>query len=300
EGEDLVGLMPLYVSTGAWRALRAIGTGASDYLHPVCRRGHESGIAQALLEHLAERPAGDVIDLHQVREDAPGSSLRSSQIQTIEQATCLVLDLPSTFDDYLKTLSKSLRYDVRRLDKSAFSEGGRIKAATPDNLDDALNVFFRTHRERWRKRGLPGAFGKKSERFQREWAHIAARQGWLWLSTLQWQGESVGSIYAMRLGQVCYFYQAGFDPEAKAISPGTLLVARTIRRAIEEGLERFDFLRGDEPYKRRWKPQHAYKNLRFIKAGPSVRGDFAAAWNRLGWKVEERVRARLEGRGLLG
>ena len=66
------------------------------------------------------------------------------------------------------------------------------------------------------------------------------------------------------LDRTTYYYQAGFDPNNGSISPGTFLVAHTIRKAIEEGSKHFDFMRGDEPYKRRWKPQHVHRNLRLI------------------------------------
>ena len=74
-----------------------------------------------------------------------------------------------------------------------------------------------------------------------------------------------------------------------------MLIADAIRRAIDTGLTRFDFLRGDEPYKRRWKPQHELRNLRFVipRHGPASRA--AASWNIFGAGIEQRIRARLEG-----
>ena len=42
------------------------------------------------------------------------------------------------------------------------------------------------------------------------------------------------------------------DPEARDLSPGVLMVERYVRRALERGLARMDFLRGDEAYKYEW------------------------------------------------
>jgi CelD/BcsL family acetyltransferase involved in cellulose biosynthesis len=42
------------------------------------------------------------------------------------------------------------------------------------------------------------------------------------------------------------------DPEARELSPGVLMVERYVRRALERGLTRLDFLRGDEAYKYEW------------------------------------------------
>ena len=102
----------------------------------------------------------------------------------------------------------------------------------------------------------------------------------------------------MALGKTVYYYQAGFDPEMNAFSPGNLLVAETIREAIEEGRLHFDFMRGDEPYKRRWKPQHAWSNLRVLIPGQSLRGDVALRWNEMAYATEKKLRARFEGPGV--
>jgi CelD/BcsL family acetyltransferase involved in cellulose biosynthesis len=42
------------------------------------------------------------------------------------------------------------------------------------------------------------------------------------------------------------------EPDARDLSPGVVLVERLIRRAIERGRRRFDFLRGHEAYKYEW------------------------------------------------
>jgi CelD/BcsL family acetyltransferase involved in cellulose biosynthesis len=211
------------------------------------------------------------------------------------------LDLPKTYDEYLSTLGKSLRYDVRKLDKTLFVTGrASIEQVPSEKIDEGMDILFEQHKLRWRKRGLPGAFFGKGIRFHKEWAPHAARNGWLWLSVLRLDEEPIGAIYAMKLGRTAFYYQAGFDPSKGSVSPGTLLVAHTIRRAIEEGAEHFDFMRGDEPYKRRWKPQHAHHNLRLIAPANGMLGNLGSSWNQVGSSIEGRVRARLEGRGLLG
>ncbi len=48
------------------------------------------------------------------------------------------------------------------------------------------------------------------------------------------------------------YYNAGVDPEARDLSPGVVMVERLVRRAIDRGAGRMDFLRGNEPYKYEW------------------------------------------------
>ncbi|HRK20381.1 MAG TPA: GNAT family N-acetyltransferase [Fimbriimonadaceae bacterium] len=302
-GHDLVALMPFVKVRSPWRALRPMGCGPSDYLQPIVRPGFEDAAAAALAEFLVDESRKRLVDVHQLRETLPLAAALAEiapEAKAFEQATCLVLELPDTYEAYLKELGKSLRYDVKKLEKPPFTDS-RARV-TPVGASDAVagvDFFFEAHKKRWSKRGLPGAFlGSKIRDFHREWAVLAAEREWLWMSRLELEGKPVGAIYAMRKGGTCFFYQSGFDPAHSAISPGTLLVASTIRRAIEEGLSQFDFLRGDEPYKRRWKPQSSYRNLRIMLGSDGVLPKLGERWNRAAFKLESKVRARFEGKGL--
>jgi len=301
EGGELVGAMPLTRSRLPWRTLRSMGAGASDYLHPLVRPGYEATFAAAFMEHCTAERAGDLLDLHQLREGDPLLSVVPNSNRTL-QATCPVLELPKTFDAYLATLSKSLRYDARGLERDRLrSRRAKVRfAATEQEAERFLQCFFRLHARRWLRRGLPGAFLLGSTRaMHQRFVARAVRNDRLRLGVLEVEDQAIGAVYCMREGRTYFFYQSGFDPRFAGLSPGSVLVAETIRRAIAEGATAFDFLRGDEPYKRRWRPQRSLTNWRIIKRLSSVLGAAGEAWNRAGGKVESNVRTRLEGRGLI-
>jgi CelD/BcsL family acetyltransferase involved in cellulose biosynthesis len=298
EGNDLVGLYPLASKAGAWYVLRSSGAGPSDYLQPIAQPELRKAVELEFADHLANQSDFSLVDLHQLRDDLTTIEIESEI--ALEQGVCLVLDLPSTYEGYLAMLGKSLRYDVRRLDKSLFNEGrAKVELVDESNIGLGLDILFDQHKKRWRKRGLPGAFLGKTQDFHHLWASLAVREGWLQLGILSLDGSPIGAIYGMAMGDSVYFYQAGFDPAHKAVSPGTLLVASLIKRAITDGRKHFDFLRGDEPYKRRWKPQREHQNLRKVVAVRGPMGEIGARWNLLGSRVEARIRARLEGKGLV-
>ena len=292
EGNDLVGLWNLYRHRSTWRSVRPLGVGPSAYLGPV---GGLNDLYKEAIESLNKK---SLVDIHQLPSDHEALAAFEG-LEAIEQAKCLVLDLPSSFDEYVKTLSKSLRYDVRRINGKALKEkGATVEWVTAETVDKFADAFFHLHKLRWKQRGLPGAFFGKAERFQRDWLRTAAEQNKLWMNLLIADGNPVGCLYAMRHEQTCYFYQAGMDPAASSLSPGTVLVAQTILRAIEEGCTEFDFMRGDEPYKRRWKPTRERTNFRIIMPPQSALTKAGYAWNKAAWRVESTVRERVEGKSL--
>ena len=298
EGEDLLGWWPMVRSTGTWPVLRSMGKGPSDYLNPLIRRD-ATGVGAAMAAALAEIDAV-LVDLHQLRSDLAGDlipHLVGLRSPPISQAECLVLELDKPYGTYVQSLGKSLRYDVRRLEKEPFNGGGAtIELAEASTVRASLEDLFRLHAMRWRRRWQPGAFPANLRRFHLEWAARAQARGWLELSLLILEGEPIGALYAMSLNGSTYYYQAGMDPSKNSISPGTLLVASAIRRATERGDKRFDFLRGDEAYKRRWKPQQAYTNSRYLIGGAGVRTTAGLKWNQVGSRIEANIRARLEAR----
>jgi CelD/BcsL family acetyltransferase involved in cellulose biosynthesis len=298
-GDDLVGLYPMYRTSYPWRALRPIGCGQSDYLHPLARKGYQQSVNAYFISHLAEVRDVDLVDIQQLRE---GSSPAAGDFEPEVQAQCLVLELPSDYEQYLGGLSKSLRYDCKRLGKEPFTNGAaKLVDVCSDTTAAAVDSFFELHEKRWKSRWQPGAFAtKRLKAFHREVVSALACDGHLRMTLLESEGSAVGVIYGMEVGTTRFFYQCGFDPSAKALSPGTLLVADAIRKAIDEGCTHFDFMRGDEAYKRRWNPQQSHRNLRYILPLNSGLGAVGRALNHAGSKIEERVRARLEGRSLFG
>jgi CelD/BcsL family acetyltransferase involved in cellulose biosynthesis len=79
------------------------------------------------------------------------------------------------------------------------------------------------------------------------------RAGALRLYWLELDGEPVAAEYHIRDGATVYAYQSGIDPDKLTQQPGQLITLATLREAIAEGAQAFDFLRGDEAYKAHWR-----------------------------------------------
>jgi CelD/BcsL family acetyltransferase involved in cellulose biosynthesis len=128
-------------------------------------------------------------------------------------------------------------------------EQARTEAQCREGIDRLVDL----HNLRWQGRGGSDAFHTAElVRFHRTFAPLALKRGWLRLFTLWVDERPAACLYGFVYQSKFYFYQSGFHPDFEKNSVGLVLMGMAIERAIEEGAEEFDFLHGDEPYKRHW------------------------------------------------
>ncbi len=268
----LVGLAPLM--TSFWyatplRRLSFLGTGTSDYLDILAAPGFEQQVGEKLYQVLEQRGSWQIADWQQLRE---GSLLRhllplpESKLVWLDalQEPCPYLPLPSDWAALAQTLGKKTRSNIgyydRALHKVYDVEIGPVQRTK--DLPEALTTLFELHQRRWNQRWLPGVFaGKRVQNFHRDVAARLLRQDWLRLFELKLDGETQACLYCFAYGDRICYYQGGFEPDLAKLSLGTVLTARAMQTAIDEGRAVFDFLRGDEPYKAKW-TQSVHVNLR--------------------------------------
>jgi len=167
---------------------------------------------------------------------------------------CPQLDLPTSWDDYLASLSPNRRQILRRKERSLRREHAvAVTDYDGDRLDEGWGHLLALHEQRWEEGGEGGVFrDPRSERLQRQFARAMAEQQRLWLTTLDLGGRPAAAWYGFASGDTVYFYQGGRDPRWERESVGLVLMGIMIRRAIERGYRAFNFLRGDDGYKRQW------------------------------------------------
>jgi CelD/BcsL family acetyltransferase involved in cellulose biosynthesis len=71
------------------------------------------------------------------------------------------------------------------------------------------------------------------------------------LSTLSLDGQAIAMVWLFEDGGAFYLYNSGYDPAFAPLAAGLLSKALAIREACALGKRHFDFLRGEEDYKRR-------------------------------------------------
>lgn len=176
---------------------------------------------------------------------------RTSSTDGVDRLVCPYVDLPGDFDTYLtERLSANTRQKVRRfLRKVENSNDLRITHATPHTLQRDLDVLVGYWKKKWLTR--KGAEAERLARKYREILQCSFESGVLFMPLL-WQGDTplgaLGSFIDQRK-KTLLFFVAGRDESCTNPPPGLILHAHSIRWAIENGLESYEFLRGNEHYK---------------------------------------------------
>ena len=259
-------VLPFYVwRERPLRVVRVRGHGPGDELGPF---GPE---ARATLSRWVETERFDVLACQQL----PGPE---SWLPALPGGVVLsrngspVLDFAAqSWKEVLAGKSRNFREQVGRRTRALerdFKVDYRL-VTEPD--EGALDTFFRLHGLR---HGGPTIISR-TEAFQREFAAVAAERGWLRLWLLELDGASAAAWLGFRFaGAECY-YQAGRDPRYDRHSVSFVLLAHTIREALEDGAHEYRFLRGDEPYKYRFATSDPGLETIVVARGPVARASLA-------------------------
>jgi CelD/BcsL family acetyltransferase involved in cellulose biosynthesis len=261
----LIGIAPLYrtVSARGERKLNIVGcVDVSDYLDIIVAQGHEREVYGALLDYLdsAEVARWDAAELCNVPEISPAHQAlaemaveRGYEFRTLIEDVCPVIDLPATWDEYLASLDKKQRHEIRRKMRRIEREADvHWYIVDQDrNLSEEIEAFIELHQES--RADKDDFMDERMKGFFRAVAHVLQSSGWLQLAFIEVDGKQAASMLNFDYEDAILVYNSGYDPQRHAhLSPGIVLLAYCIQHAIELGRARFDFLRGDEPYKYRF------------------------------------------------
>jgi CelD/BcsL family acetyltransferase involved in cellulose biosynthesis len=247
----------------------------ADYATILAAPGDLERVAAAVVDALAAPPLPDddhpalwdVVDLRRLRCGDPSADALATAFGRVEAAhgwtlnleredVCPVATVPddaADLDGFLAHLGKKDRHEIRRKVRRAEAAGAVELTPSSDPLAD-LDAFIDLHQRRWGDAGLfpatPG--GDASRRFIRRLFEGFGPDGAVRLCFLTVAGRRIAAGITFEYRDTVAYYNAGVDPDARDLSPGVVMIAKYVERAIEAGRHRLDFLRGDEPYKYEW------------------------------------------------
>ena len=181
------------------------------------------------------------------------TSLARQQGYAVEESVEAVaprLSLPSTWDDYLASLNKKDRHELRRKIRRLFESGAAVdfevlsqQSEVVAAMDDFLDLHTRSRQDK------TDFMTPEMASFFRRMASALSAEGLIRLFMLRINGKPAAAVLCFDAGSFLYMYNSGYDPEFSALSVGLVSKALCLRWAIENGMSGIDFLRGDEPYK---------------------------------------------------
>jgi CelD/BcsL family acetyltransferase involved in cellulose biosynthesis len=268
-GEDgrLTGVLPLIERRGSVRS-------TTNWHTPEFGAVAASGDASDLIEGvLSSRPRR--IALSWLDETKPGypECARLARAhgyrllaRTIERSP--YIDTSMDWERYEAGLSGKLLRELRRRRRRLESRGElafEVTGGKEGRLDELLAEGFRIEAAGWKgERGLAIDSQPTTRDFYRKVARWAAARGWLRLAFLRLDGKPFAFDFALEENGIHYLLKTGYDPGLRAEAPGQLLRLLMIRRAFDEGLESYEFLGTDEPWKLEW--TEAVRERRVLQA----------------------------------
>jgi CelD/BcsL family acetyltransferase involved in cellulose biosynthesis len=275
DGDELVGLAPLFLAGGLPRRLCFIGDGISDYPDFIVAQDRVDEFLDALAAYLDERGRWDLVDLCDVRNDR-GVAFRFTPARFARHAIPGTrtphIKLPPTREQYLASFTSNQRKNLRK-DERELKEAFQVAfEATParDQLEIAFGELIELHQATWRTRGEPGNLSDpRVLAFHRALIGPMHERGWLRLWRLKLDGRTCAAVYTFSYRRINYAYIMGADPNLRdySVLKGTL--ARGFEDELARGTVELDLLRGNEPYKTKtWHADTSRYNERRLYARP--------------------------------
>lgn len=310
---DLQGVMPLVRDRAARpRSLRFGGANVADHLHPAAAAiEEEEAVALAAGARLGGEISGwSTIVLDNVDADAGWwrAMMSAAPVSLVafsyRETTLPRIQLPGSWETYLAGRSRNFRSQLgrklRALERNHEVRFRRTQVAS--ELTSDLETFFRLHDARWESQGGSSSATERVRSFHADFAEAALERGWLRLWLMEVDGDSVAAWYGWRLGERYSYYLAGFEPRWSDASVGLLLLAHTVREAIDEAASEYDLLLGEEAYKQRFatdaRPVETVILARSLHPMRLVAGAEVGLWRvhrRLPPRIRERSRSLAGG-----
>ena len=271
ENEDLIGVAPLYIRENKVNFLGVsdvLGDNSlSDFGDIIAVAGREKEVWEMVLgvilgttqseawrrtpESMIRKDSGQarmtkVVEFNFIREESPSLGILKElggNVERIEVSP--FIDLPKTWDDYLLSLDRHDRHELRRKIRKGQGEGIELMEFT--GIDAEIDLFLKLMAESNEQKR--DCLTDEMKMFFKDMINSLWEKKILSLTFLKLQQKAIAAAVTFLFKNEVLLYNSGFDPAFYHLSPGLILKSTLIKRAIESGKKRFDFLRGGERYK---------------------------------------------------
>ena len=264
----LVGIAPLYkkkiISFLPFTSLELCSSSdlQPDYLDIIVKNGKEVEVIKALFDYLIRHEKhclaakfdyllSDAI-LLKSKEYFENSFFFDIALSSI----CPYLEINGSFDDYFqKHFKRKKRYNLKRELNILLNKKEVVfyKVESDEKIEEEILRFYELHNIRAKQKRISSSIANTNFiEFIKEYSKMAFNEGRLSLYFLIHKSRQISTIYCLTYKKNVFFYQSGFDPSWKKYGVGTSLLQMVIHDAFDKGFKKFDFLKGNESYKKAW------------------------------------------------
>ncbi|WP_433476056.1 GNAT family N-acetyltransferase [Spirillospora sp. CA-142024] len=275
----LVAAAPLMAGVRrGFRVLVPLAADQSDFTDFLLDPVHADGAVRHLARALLDERGWCALDLPEVR---PGSAAHLVAEQWPRRSwrtpSSVCLELPAGgIEEVLGRLPRrtagKMRAKLRKIDV----RGIAVESVPADRAPDAVCALLELHARQWR--GRPINPEHTTERFRRHLAEAAAgmvRDGRAAVLQYRWDGRLVASDLVLIGHRYVGAYLYGAIPDLRSCVDVSLMMLRQdLAIARDRHRQGVSLLRGDEPYKLKWRPTPV-RNERIILGRTAPAAAFA-------------------------
>jgi CelD/BcsL family acetyltransferase involved in cellulose biosynthesis len=174
--------------------------------------------------------------------------------------TCSYIEIGSSYEDFLRNISKSLRKNLRVSNKRA-TAAGRLKndlIRKPAELGPALQTFMELEGSGWKGAAGAGSAICTDPRLVEFYRNVVTRFGEMGaceIALLYLNERSIAGTLGFAIGDTLYSLKIAYDERYASMSPGNLQREKILQRYIAEGEVKYlNLVSGDSyAWHQRWK-----------------------------------------------
>jgi hypothetical protein len=248
-------------------SIRMMGDGplCPDHLDLLTTPGHEAAVV-SLLGNWLRRPGGRLLDLKGIRAGSWLIEALPGRVRSQPMTGAPFSPLPDSAEAYRSTLHSQFRRNLRRSANRLSAEGVTHRTVRGPAVIGRLDILRELHQSQWssRSRFLPSF-----DRFVAGCAGGSAADEVV-VHELGSDTQVVATVIAFEVANRVSLYQSARLTDTRWRDVTTVLLAAIIDDACARGFTEVDFLRGEEPYKGRFTPDH--REMFRLVAGTGVVG----------------------------
>jgi CelD/BcsL family acetyltransferase involved in cellulose biosynthesis len=252
---------------GKLNTLKVLGTEfeSSDYLDIILSKEYTKDVVLNIFNDLKVKNVLKDIDkiiLNNLLTDSLLWQLKTEFKQKYKYTTftkktsiCPYLNLPDNKEELLKLFSKNMKSGLRRnrnkINKETNLTIHKIEKAS--EIDESIKALFDLHDQRFSDQDKDTKFlFNQRGAFHQNIAKTFLSKGWLAFYLARFSKQVVGALYCFVFNNRMMYLQAGFDPEYSKYGLGNQLIFKAVTDSIDSKYNEFDFMRGNEEYKKKW------------------------------------------------